>query len=120
MPIELPMKSPLLPNLIWVKMCDWYHRLRNQKLISTFNTLRVAQNLRWPIDQLLQSVLKGKAQETYTALAISDYNCVKNAILNAYELVPEAYHQKFRNYYKQESQTHVEFAHEKEGTKGKI
>ena len=32
----------------------------------------------------------------------------------AYELVPEAYRQKFRNYRKQESQTHVEFAHEKE------
>ena len=39
---------------------------------------------------------------------------VINAILKAYELVPEAYHQKFRNYCKQESQTHVEFAHEKE------
>ena len=29
-------------------------------------------------------------------------------------MVPEAYHQKFRNYCKQESQTHVEFTHEKE------
>ena len=44
---------------------------------------RVAQNLKWPIDQwpsLLQSVLK----EAHTALPISecvDYNCVKNAIL---------------------------------------
>ena len=34
--------------------------------------------------------------------------------MKAYELVPEAYHQNFRNYRKQESQTHVEFAHEKE------
>ena len=33
--------------------------------------------------------------------------CVKNTILKAYELVPEAYHQKFRNYCKQESQTRV-------------
>ena len=47
---------------------------------------RVAQNFKWPKDQwplLLQSVLKGKAQEAYTALPISecvDYNCVKNAI----------------------------------------
>ena len=32
----------------------------------------------------------------------------------AYELVPEAYHQKFRNYNKQESQAHVEFACQKE------
>ena len=34
--------------------------------------------------------------------------------MKAYELVPEAYHQKFRNYHNQESQTHVEFAHEKD------
>ena len=61
--------------------------------------------------------MKGKTLEAYTALQISEcveYNCVKNAILKAYELVPEAYHQKFRNYRKQESQTHVEFANEKE------
>ena len=34
--------------------------------------------------------------------------------MKAYELVPEAYRQKFINYHKQESQTHVELAHEKE------
>ena len=39
---------------------------------------------------------------------------MKSAILKAYELVPEAYRQKFRNYKKSESQTYVEFAHEKE------
>ena len=56
---------------------------------------RVAQHLRWPTSQwplLLQSVLKGKAQEAYTAFPISEcvnYDCVKNAILKAYELVPE-------------------------------
>ena len=36
----------------------------------------------------------GKTQEAYTAFPISkcvDYKCVKNAILRAYELVPEAY-----------------------------
>ena len=95
---------------------------KNVQLVPPFNESevdeyfqhfeRVAQNLRWPTDQwplLLQSVLKGKAQEAYTALPISecvDYNCVKNAILKAYELV--------RNYRKLESQTHVEFDHEKE------
>ena len=60
---------------------------------------------------------EGKAQEAYTALPISecvDYNCVKSDILKIYELVPEAYCQKFRICHKQESQTHVEFAHEKE------
>ena len=37
---EREMRAPLLPNLIWVKTCDWYHLLMNQKLISTFNTLK--------------------------------------------------------------------------------
>ena len=103
---------------------------KNVQLVAPFNESevdkyfqhfeRVAQNFEQPTDQwplLLQSVLKGKAQEAYTALPISEcvvYNCVKNAILKAYELVPEAYRQKFRNYHKQESQTHAEFAHKKE------
>ena len=103
---------------------------KNVSLVPSFNKSevdkyfqhfeRVAQDLKWHTDQWplwLQSVLKGKAQEAYTALPISecaDYKYVKNAILKAYELVPKAYCQKFRNYHKQESQTHVEFAHEKE------
>ena len=65
----------------------------NMRLVPPFNESklnkyfqhfeRVAQNLKWPTDQwplLLQSVLKGKAQEAYIALPISecvDYNCVK-------------------------------------------
>ena len=60
--------------------------------------------------------MKGKAKEAYTALPNSEcvsYDCVKNATLKAYELVPETYCQKFRNYRKQESQFHVEFAHQK-------
>jgi len=42
------------------------------------------------------------------------YEIVKNAILKAYELVPEAYQQKFRNTVKSANQTHVEFARHKE------
>ena len=72
---------------------------KNVRLVPPFNESevdkyfqhfeRVAQNLKWPIDQwplLLQSVLRGKAQEAYTALPISecvDYNSVKNPILKA-------------------------------------
>ena len=66
---------------------------------------------------LLQSVLVGKAQEIYDSLSVeqsSNYEHVKEAILKAYELVPEAYRQKFRNYLKNDSKTHVEFAREKE------
>ena len=81
---------------------------------------KVADSLKWPKESwvlLLQSVLVGKAQEIYGSLSVeqsSNYEHVKEAILKAYELVPEAYRQKFRNYLKYDSKTHVEFAREKE------
>ena len=81
---------------------------------------KVADSLNWPKEiwvLLLQSVLVGKAQEIYGSLSVeqsSNYEHVKEAILKAYELVPEAYRQKFRNYLKYDSKTHVEFAREKE------
>ena len=39
---------------------------------------------------------------------------VKDAVLKAYEQVPEAYRQKFRNSTKDDRQTYVEFIREKE------
>ena len=81
---------------------------------------KVAENLKWPKEHwtlLLQSVVIGKAREIYTQLPLdqsSDYDTVKNLILKAYELVPEAYRQKFRNCRKEHDQTHVEFARNKE------
>ena len=72
---------------------------------------KVADSLNWPKESwvlLLQSVLVGKAQEIYGSLSVeqsSNYEHVKEAILKAYELVPEAYRQKFRNYLKYD--THV-------------
>ena len=81
---------------------------------------KVADSLNWPKESwvlLLQSVLVGKAQEIYGSLSVeqsSNYEHVKEAILKAYELVPEADRQKFRNYLKYDSKTHVEFAREKE------
>lgn len=81
---------------------------------------RVAMVSKWPQNVwtlLLQSVLVGKAQEAYSALSIeesSDNETVKNAILRAYELIPEAYRQRFRSLHKPDKQTYVEFAREKE------
>ena len=80
---------------------------------------KVADSLIWPKESwalLLQSVLVGKAQEIYGSLSVeqsSNYEHVKEAILKAYELFPEAYRQKFSNYLKYDSKTHVEFAREK-------
>ena len=81
---------------------------------------KVAENLKWPREHwtlLLQSIAIDKAQEIYTQLSLeqsSDYDKVKVLILKAYELVPEAYRQKFRDCRKEPNQTHVEFARTKE------
>ena len=80
---------------------------------------KIALNLNWPKQYwplLLQSVLIGKAQEAYAALSPEDsqsYDTVKAAVLKSYELVPEAYRQKFRDRKKNDSETYVEFAHDK-------
>ena len=61
-------------------------------------------------------MLKGRAQEVSSVLPLedsADYDTVKAAILNAYQLVPEAYRQKFRHYKRTDRQTYVEFAAEK-------
>ena len=66
---------------------------------------------------LLQSVLIGKARSAYTQLSIdqsADYKIVKNLILQSYELIPEAYRQKFRKWEKPNDLTYVEFSRTKE------
>ena len=82
-----------------------------------------AENLKWPKQHwtlLLPSVVIGKARETYTQLHSYLLNRVqimtklKNLPRKAYELVPEAYMQKFRNCRKENEQPHVEFAKTKE------
>lgn len=79
-----------------------------------------ANSLKWPRDVwslLLQSVLTGKAQDAYASMAPKaclDYDQVKSAVLRAYELVPEAYRQKFWKLKKHDGQTFCEFGREKE------
>uniref|UniRef100_A0A8P4FXX4 CCHC-type domain-containing protein n=1 Tax=Dicentrarchus labrax TaxID=13489 RepID=A0A8P4FXX4_DICLA len=80
---------------------------------------RIAAALQWPAEVwslLLQCKIHGKAQDAIAALSLEEslsYDAVKTAILRAYELVPEAYRQKFRDHRKAQSQTYVEFAREK-------
>ena len=63
---------------------------------------KVAENLNWPKEHwtlLSQSVLIGKAREIYIQLGVEQshhYETVKELILKGYELVPEAYRQKFK------------------------
>lgn len=92
----------------------------NEQDVETFFCLfeRVADSRGWPSEDrtlMLQCVLTGKAQEAYSALSsddCKDYGTVKSTILKAYELVPEAYRQRFRGWRKTDKQTHVEFARE--------
>uniref|UniRef100_A0A3B3XHV5 SCAN box domain-containing protein n=1 Tax=Poecilia mexicana TaxID=48701 RepID=A0A3B3XHV5_9TELE len=93
---------------------------RETEVEAYFNAFeRIAVALHWPTDVwslLLQCKLIGKAQEVCAALTIEDslvYDKVKAAILRAYELVPEAYRQRFRALRKSTAQTFVEFAREK-------
>ncbi|XP_064110087.1 uncharacterized protein LOC135217927 [Macrobrachium nipponense] len=64
---------------------------------------RIAARLEWPQEYwttLIQSKLVGRAQRVYVTLEedlSSDYESVKAIVLKAYELVPEAYRQRFRN-----------------------
>ena len=80
----------------------------------------IATNMKWPRESwamLLQTALTGKAQKAYTTLSAEDctnYDTVKKIILQSFELVPEAYRQKFRNQRKSENQSFMEFVKEKE------
>lgn len=90
----------------------------NERDSDTFFSLfeRVADTCGWPDMErtlLLQCVFTGMAQEAYSCtLSTTDcksYAKVKAAVLKAYELVPEAYRQRFRTLRKREGETHVEF-----------
>uniref|UniRef100_A0A674E7Q6 Gypsy retrotransposon integrase-like protein 1 n=1 Tax=Salmo trutta TaxID=8032 RepID=A0A674E7Q6_SALTR len=89
----------------------------NERDPETFFLLfeRVANARSWPDSDralMLQCVLTGKAQEAYSALSVADsviYDKVKTAVLQIYELVPEAYRQRFRTLKRDDKQTHVEF-----------
>ena len=80
---------------------------------------KVANQLGWDKENwavLVQSVFRGRAQLAYSSLNdddSADYEKVKGAVLNAYEMVPEAYRLKFRKYYKSDKDTYVEFLRSK-------
>ncbi|KAK0144157.1 hypothetical protein N1851_017473 [Merluccius polli] len=93
---------------------------REMEVDSYFSAVeRITSALQWPSEVwplLLQCKIHGKALDAVAALPVEEslnYEQVKSAILRAYELVPEAYRQKFRTYRKPSDRTYVEFAREK-------
>ena len=90
---------------------------REAEVDSYFSAFeRVAGALKWPQEVwllLLRCRLTGKAQEVVASLSLEDslnYDVLKATALRSYELVPEAYRQRFRNHRKTPNKTYVEFA----------
>ncbi len=81
---------------------------------------KAAESMEWPQDiycLFLQGVLTGKVKDVYCALSTqqcANDEFVKDTIQQPYELVLEAYRQRFRNLVNQGNQTYVRFAHDKE------
>ncbi|XP_047469165.1 uncharacterized protein LOC125025237 [Penaeus chinensis] len=95
-----------------------HSRLNPEEFFLQFE--KIAESLDWPEESwavIIQTAFTGQAKRVFTNLPkeiCKDYDAVKNIILQAYDLVPEAYRQKFRNLRKLESQTYIEYAAEKE------
>ena len=117
-------------QILMSRQSDVFDVTKNIRLVPKFNEgdidtyflhfEKVAEKCKWPKDawpMLLQTVLVGKAQEIYATLDLAqsaDYDVIKQHVLRAYELVPEAYRQRFRYCKKSENKTYVEYAREKE------
>lgn len=114
------MSSKLTQKVFDVKNISLVPTFRESEVDSYFSAFeKMATDLNWPKDMwpiLLQCKLVGKTQKVVSSLSLEQsmkYEVLKETILHAYELVPEAYRQKFRNHKKSNSQTFVGFAHEK-------
>ena len=73
---------------------------------------KVAYSWKWLRDSctLLRSILVEKAREAYSTLSIEEscqYEIVQVAVLKPYELVAEAYRQKFCSTTKKQNQTYT-------------
>ncbi|MDJ0933722.1 RNase H-like domain-containing protein [Breoghania sp.] len=77
-----------------------------------------AERLRWPEEcwtVMLRTVFTGEAQKVCSQIPVAEsYEHLKQTVLAAYELVPEAYRQKFRTWRKKPGQTYAGFSREKE------
>ena len=98
-----------------IKMVPAFTDFDPEDYFKTFE--ETASHLNWPRDQwvwLLRPKLTGKAAKVCRHLEnTTDYQSVKQAILDAFSISVEGYRQSFRNKTKFTTQTYVEFASEK-------
>ena len=110
-------RSPKFDASKYAKLVPKFQENKVEEFFQHFE--KVAVSLEWPKSvwpTLVQCSLVGKAQEVYASLSVeecADYERLKAAILRAYELVPEAHRQSFRNSRKREDQTFVDFVQQK-------
>ncbi|XP_069158983.1 uncharacterized protein [Procambarus clarkii] len=82
-----------------------------------YNVSALATQLSWPQDQwsvFLRFHLTGRAAVTLSTIASeTDYQVLKQALLDAYLLSTETYRRKFRDYLKASATTYLEFANNK-------
>ncbi|XP_070411056.1 uncharacterized protein si:ch1073-291c23.2 isoform X2 [Nothobranchius furzeri] len=116
-----PASSPLQTTPFDVSKCiTLLPQFRETEVDGYFLAFeRIAATLQWPREVwplLLTCRLTGKALQVVSALSPTDgadYDKVKSAVLTAYELVPEAYRQRFRFEKPKLNQSYVEYAHMK-------
>uniref|UniRef100_A0A1A8GUC7 CCHC-type domain-containing protein n=1 Tax=Nothobranchius korthausae TaxID=1143690 RepID=A0A1A8GUC7_9TELE len=115
-----PTSPPLRPTFDVSKCISLLPHFKETEVDGYFNAFeRIAGTLQWPGEVwslLLTCKLTGKALQVVSALSPTDGACyekVKSAVLTAYELVPEAYRQRFRFERPQVDQSYVEYAHRK-------
>lgn len=83
---------------------------------------KIANELEWPEEKwpiLVQSAFVGKAQEAYTALNASqsaEYKVIKEAVLHAYEVVPEGHRQTFRSLRRKPGETYLDLVRQQEAS----
>jgi len=83
--------------------------------VETF-LISLAELNNFPPDKyaaILQAYLTGKALKVFTELSVEecrDYPTLKAASLQAYSVVPEVYHKRFRNLNKSYTEAYSEFA----------
>ncbi len=107
------------------RLNDCYRSLPNwdDKEIARFFSMfeRIATDLEWPRKYwyvLVVSKFRDKASEAYNSMdsvSAKDYDLVREAVLLAYALTPEAYRQQFREVRKADKESFCEFATRQEG-----
>jgi len=113
-----PPPPPVQPQFRIENATKLLPKLTNEQEIETYliSFERIATLNKWPKTDwsaILQTQLKGKGLKVFSELPLADcqnYDCLKRALLTAYEVCPEVYRKKFRTLTKLSSDTYSDYA----------